>query len=103
MDRDVSVNQTLDKSSLGVAQILNVFDSWETTLKRKKNNDDVDIKMLSSTSQYDSIIKSNLSSHTAFHHILFTISSYSYVLYIKQLHAYRALNSTFYISFYNTY
>ena len=45
--------------------------------------------ILSSTSEYDSTsLNLFLSSHTAFHLILFTISLYSYMLYIKQLHAY---------------
>ena len=60
--------------------------------------------ILSSTSEYDSTsLNLYLSSHTAFHLILFTISFYSYILYIKQLHAHRAWNSTFYNSFYHTY
>ena len=89
--------------------MFNVFDPYlkkkRDHTKKEKKNDDVDIKIiLSSTSEYDSTsLNLYLSSHTAFHLILFTISLYSYMLYIKQLHAYRAWNSTFYISFYHTY
>lgn len=88
--------------------MFNVFDPYlkkkRDHTKKEKKNDDVDIKILSSTSEYDSTsLNLYLSSHTAFHLILFTISLYSYMLSIKQLHAYRAWNSTFYISFYHTY
>ena len=78
--------------------MFNVFDPYlkkkRDHTKKEKKNDDVDIKInliLSSTSEYDSTsLNLYLSSHTAFHLILFTISLYSYMLHIKQLHAYRA-------------